>query len=503
MNRTYQSLRSLARQYSIEDSLPHIWAYARRIRFGTELPAGYHHFDGKGEWIDVKKHLHEFQLELLLREIFLNGSHESMGQKSLAKWDDLAALWNMTNKFSESFDIEGADNIMMVMHRIGHQQISLQEDINAGFIGRYFALYNQPPLRTIFETHTDSSIREYFLMAFCTYASVLQSPRLNTKTNFNSLKIDHRLTHNFFSRLSIPLKNLRSLLIKNQSFSVDWAFTFNDYHGTPLVSLDPRCPDQVYCPMPSLLGRRLFQGLFYDISNAPGFTGAFGIAFENHIGTIFKRCCPSFLLIAPEPYLINRSLKHGMDWILSDTTANIFIECKTMRIRVTAKSAIADADLLPDLDRLADAVVQNYSNIMDARLGLTNWIPNENPCYSLVATLEDWLLFSPAATGALRTLVNRKLDEKFISRNILDEVPYVIASAIEIQKAAATFHANSIQKIMSAKVAQNTNQWLVSSFLLERYTEASVIGDQIFDLEYNEVVADINAVLEQGPVNNA
>ncbi|MEB1942382.1 hypothetical protein VDR83_10935 [Xanthomonas campestris pv. campestris] len=487
MHPAYQVVRSLARKYSIEESLPHIWEFWRSITFNKELPFRYKHVDRYGNRLLVKDRLHEFQLYLLLREILLNGSQRNDATRSISDWDGLSDLWNTINQFGEAMDERGLDKILMTMHRLGHQQISIQERLDRDFIGRYWALYSHPQIKKVFEEHTSLTLTNYFTLAIEICTNAYQKPCFNAWFDLEHLGISKDHSRAFFLRLSSPLSALRTRLIKNQSFTENWSATFNDYSATPLISINPKYPEMVYCPIPSALMRRLFQGLFYDVSNAIGFATAFGEAFEDHVGKILERCCPTIEKIKPKPYTIGKKLKHGADWILVDDTANIFIECKTMRIRVSAKSATNEEELAADLEGLAKAIVQNYANIIDAKEGRTDWTPNNLPSYSMIVTLEDWLLFSPASTEPLHDQVMSILDTKGISSDIVSEIPYEILSAAELQIASATFNSSTIQAIMSEKTSQKYGQWKVSSFLGNRYAEASARGKKVFQKEFEEL----------------
>ena len=53
---------------------------------------------------------------------------------------------------------------------------------------------------------------------------------------------------------------------------------------------------------------------------------------------------------------------HGVDWVLSDSKGHLFIECKTKRLTLDAKTLSDSVALDRDLDVMAKAVVQHYRN---------------------------------------------------------------------------------------------------------------------------------------------
>jgi hypothetical protein len=73
---------------------------------------------------------------------------------------------------------------------------------------------------------------------------------------------------------------------------------------------------------------------------AADFDNPFGNSFQAYVGEIVRATCkpPRFSLLAEEPYLVGSRKMHGVDWILSDATGHLFIESKTKRLTVGAKT---------------------------------------------------------------------------------------------------------------------------------------------------------------------
>ena len=70
--------------------------------------------------------------------------------------------------------------------------------------------------------------------------------------------------------------------------------------------------------------------------------------------------------------------------LFSDETGHLFIECKTKRMRLDAKTRADAIALEKDISALADAVVQNYRNIQDCLDGRTDWVPDDRPAFALI-----------------------------------------------------------------------------------------------------------------------
>lgn len=156
--------------------------------------------------------------------------------------------------------------------------------------------------------------------------------------------------------------------------------------------------------------KRVSQGLFYEIYQAEGFSNPFGASFQVYLGEVLSETFPGprFTIYEEREYKVGRNRKDGVDWILTDDQANLFIECKAKRMTVGAKSAVDPAIIGQQVDYLAKAVIQLYKNISDALAGHTHWPRNDRPIFPpLVVTLEDWYLFGSSADFAGRGCANK------------------------------------------------------------------------------------------------
>lgn len=150
---------------------------------------------------------------------------------------------------------------------------------------------------------------------------------------------------------------------------------------------------------------------------------------------------------------------HGIDWVLSDNTGHLFIECKTKRLTLNAKTLSDRIALNIDLDVMAKAIVQHYRNIEDAINGKTKWVPDGLPIYPMVLTLEDWFMISPRVHEMLNKHVCRLLAEAGIHMNVLKEMPYTIASAYEFEITSQIIAQVGIFSMMSNKTIPEKQGW--------------------------------------------
>ena len=225
------------------------------------------------------------------------------------------------------------------------------------------------------------------------------------------------------------------------------------------------------CPLPQLLLRRVTSGLYYDIVKAAGFDNPFGNSFQTYIGGVLKAACPAppFSVRPEKPYFVGGNLHHGTDWVVSDSGGHLFIECKTKRLRLDAKTRCDAESLQKDVAVLAKAIAQHYRNIRDAIDAKTDWTPDDRPIYSLILTMEDWFIFSPHIDDLLNSHVKRLLGEARFDLSLLDEMPFTIASAHEFEIAIQIIGEMGIAKVMALKTKGHHRTWVLTAVLAEAF----------------------------------
>ncbi len=84
--------------------------------------------------------------------------------------------------------------------------------------------------------------------------------------------------------------------------------------------------------------------------------------------------------------------------------------------------------------------------------------------------------------------IRRELIGIGIADVIVDEAPYTICSAAELEEALQVMHQSGIQKVMAAKMAAGREGWLLSSVILEDFeVERSQAHQNLFPESYAEI----------------
>ena len=307
------------------------------------------------------------------------------------------------------------------------------------------------------------------------------------------LKVSRDASKAFFDRVSCTIPQLRAETARRQSYGDGWQYAWNPLEATPLVCINPAHPDWVMCPIQRYLIRRVSAGIFFDLVKSSGFDNPYGNAFQAYVGQVLEQTCPPprFTVLAEQPYTIGTDLHHGVDWIVSDTTGHLFIECKTKRLTLDAKTLSDAVALDRDLVVMATAIVQHYGNIRRAIEGKTRWVPDGLPIYPMVLTLEDWYLFSPRVSEMLKGHVDRLSALAGIPVSMFEEMPWVIASSHEFEIATQVMARVGIDTVMKGKVRPEHRAWSLLPFVLWNFPdEMKQVNRRLFPDDWDRLIPD-------------
>lgn len=481
MYEKYEPLRNLMRSFNIEDSLVTIWCLSRHILNDVEPPPILGAPRGS-----LKELIFPHYLSLLCREILLNGA-TTPGTRTLSKWADVVSALGAIQDFEAYTSATTEKTFQLELHRIGQQQLPLQRRPSVSRFMRYVSLYENGDVAPILQRVTGISALDYSFMGFMTYTQVSKAPCFVTNVDLATAGIPASTRDRFFQLARGNLAAIRAQLQKNQRFDHTWQYTFDPLDDRPLISLDESHPERVYCPIPERTFTRFTEGTFYLLCREKGFDNAFGKAFESYASHVLRKACTSSRIQVQEqkPFTIEGNVNHGVDFILSDVSANVFVECKTKRLNLQGRIASTAEDLNEQLTILADAVVQNYRNIKLAIDDRTGWASNTSPCVNLVVTLEDWFLISPDSHGALIKMVQRSLAERELE-SMFDKVPFAILTAEKFEVFCCAIESKGIEALVSPLFAENRTAWSLAAHLDRGFGGEHAAAAALMVDEFNE-----------------
>ena len=478
MNRVYEAykpLRNHLRKYNLVQSLADIWTLSDHLSNKTQLPRTFN--DGQPH--RVKDFMHQWDVAILTREIVLNASPQ--GALRLDSFNSLASAINRIRDVENASSIEyfrtrgvGAQIALASLYATVHRQFPWQRQRQMTSLMRYMKVFGAQAVETVLMQSSGLSIRDWYLMGMAISGHVLREPGINAQQDLQTFGISPERTQAFFEKLSMGIEPLRQKIQSMQLYDENWLYSWNPIEESPLIAADSKKPHLLYCPMPELVMKRFSQGLFYELKNARGYENPYGYSFQAYIGDVIHETFrgATYELQAEVPYRDGRNQKHGADWILMDPSGNLFIECKTKRVKQAAKMAFDRDSVQEQFEVLAKAIVQLYKNIADAKQGITQWVPNSRPIYPLVVTLEDWYLFGSPVGAMLKELVKEKLQAQGMDTAMQDCMPYTVVSSGELEAVGSVLAQVGIHPFLEGRHKENFKDWLVQDYAQEVFPDA-------------------------------
>lgn len=488
----YKPLRNLLRQYNLQGSIEDIWWYFQAV----DLPNSQEKvWTGQG-FTRLKEVLHKWEIAALVREVVLNASPD--GKLRLRPWPGMAGVLNMLRRVNN--DMAGThmtlDQAYNSLTPTGQLQFPWQRPRQFNTLMRYFKVFSEADVERLLMRETGVSTKEWFFVGFAAAGLLQHECGISAHQDYRPFGIELERSKTVFDKLSQPFEELRAKVNDAARYDDTWMYTWNPLEAKPLVSMDPTHPERLHCPIPCYVLKRVSQGLFYEIAQTEGFNNPFGASFQSYLGEVLGETfpCPKFTIYEEREYKVGRDRKDGVDWILTDDQANLFVECKAKRMTLGAKSASDPAIIGQQIDYLAKAVIQIYKNIADALAGHTHWPQNDRPIFPLVVTLEDWYLFGTSA-DLLAEGVRKKMAEADLDPTWIDTMPYTVASCEDFEDVSPTIAVVGIHAFFSSKHSDEQQHWMIQHFAKEHFNEVyrRTVHRDLFRDEWDRILP-VNAL---------
>lgn len=462
----YKPLRNHLKQLPLNESLGVIRAYVQNLQFNQAFPRGIQ--------VDrsfllapsrVEKRIYEWELDILAKEIILHA--EPYGTKTLQSWPYFSTAVNKLKDLENNISLHYTElfgkNVLLEMYRISHRQFPWQRLPNHMAMIRYYKVFSQPDIESIIQKTTGLTIKEIYVLGmdatgvYLTYFALDYPPSLELM-GINKIKFDK-----FLHYFSADLLTMKAEIKASQLYNQDYAYSFNPLKVKPLIRILHNGKDSLICPIPTFLFRRFTEGLYYEICKDPSFANPFGKSFQKYIGEVIEvaNTKKKYKVFAEAEYRIVKDRKNTIDWIVTDADYNLFIECKTKKLRAGAKIALANNTALSeDLDTMADFIVQTYKTILDYQQNhYPNFKNNDKPIFPLVVTLEQWFTYGDVIISELDKKVGAKLSALGMDLSIIQTMPYSICCTEDFEIIMQTIDDVGIKKVMDAKTIGEKRLW--------------------------------------------
>jgi hypothetical protein len=498
MRDLYKPLQDDAQKLALLPSLNQIW-----LHFRWMPDSGVSKIYGPTGTAPIEVYAWEFNV--LSREILLHA--EARGEDYLGSFQGFVRFVNHIRRINEgisSREIHSGTGALAALHSHVHQQIRWQFTRDEARLFRTYRIFTHPDLERIFIHATGVPIRALFLLGLAIRGALNHKMVFSSTQDFTAFDVSDDVRDAFFRLVSAEHEAVREQLRQSQKYDSRWAYTWNPLERTPLISVAGADRTMFWCPSPTMLFWRITEGLFYDIVRQPSYSQPYGDAFQKYVGDVLQEIFKGepFSIVAEEPYESAYGNRHGADWIVSDASANIFIECKTKRLRHDAKLSGAGETLDSELDELAKAVAQLYRNIDDAVAGRSNWTPNNLPVHPFVVTYEDWYLFTPQVLQSLNDRIKLQLEKKQLPATLLESMPYFVTSIAEFEVAAQGIAHVGIQLYCSNASTKPNRNFRLSSFAQECFPTERVSYRRLFGDSWAEIFPSFAHLLDLPPATS-
>ena len=454
----YQDFQNLLADYNLQQSLEDLWWYSRMFEKDgsvqmAELLIG-------GQRVPLSSFMGEWDIPVIAREIVLYATRT--GTKRLKTWLEFSAILEKLREVSAAMaPITSAEDAYNSIHPTIQQQFKRQGRHFINDLVRAYKIFSAPGVEDLLIRETGIPMKAWTFVGFAIAGAMQKDSGINANQDYTLFGISREHSRALFTRISRTSEVLKELTAQEQRQDSSWQYTPNPMLSYPLVSLLSGEPHLLHCPLPHYVLERVSSGLYYDIARKPGFETPFGAAVENYVGELLHLTFPTprFAVAKEQPYRVGKNQKHGVDWVVMDDQANLFLECKAKRMGKEGRLS-SDPDIVRSaVDVLAQGVVKLYKNIDDARRGRTpQWKPNDLPIYPVLLTLEDWILAGPAA-DLLRDAVAKRFTAANLNPTWLTEMPYSVVSCSQLELVSPTISEVGIDRFFKARFDRGKAKW--------------------------------------------
>jgi hypothetical protein len=330
----FKRLRNELRKQAIHPSLYVMWAWMQHLQFQLPLPRDIDLPLGMAlkPW-GPQKGVYEWELAVLVKQLLAEAP--DTGSTDLRSWRSFSATLNtlkdLDNDISDRYGELYRSKIFVEMSRHAHHQFWWQRSYKLGpEVTRYLKIFSSPAVDAILQSHLGMSTRALYAIGLSFSGHFLGAYEFVAPIKIHLTSVTAQDVDRFLSLYARDMEAMRALCREAQSFDENFIYAFNPLLQYPLVSYAGG--SRLIAPAPRLLLRRFTEGVYYDV--------------------------------------IGKNKKRSIDWIASDTTGELFIECKTKRMRLDAKFALSDLTPLEgELDKLGYFAVQVYKTLTDALEG--------------------------------------------------------------------------------------------------------------------------------------
>ncbi len=435
-----------------------------------------------------------WHVAILARELIINSTPTSLTLlHDFRSWNDIANAMNKLKAIENRIDTDRVNqgNVFHIISKLFPvQQFVWQENKpNKQTLIRYYYIYRNPKLRPIFENFFGISVEKHFMLGciawinFIKFLGLDYPPQLDEKFNVTLADYDKFLKH-----YSLTLEEIKQHLgdPDERKLDQDFFYYFDSLKKYPMILTDVGNKPAYICPVPTYLFWRVTDGIYYELCHEKGFDQAIGDGFKDYIGEVLKeQAYPETINVIDADIFIKASLPKP-DWIFVNDTQAAFIECKTKRMRLDARTDInLSPGTLEQIEKLGESVIQCYLAIQDANKQSYEELKTVKKIYPIVVTMENWYVYGDVM-AQLGIKVREIAATKDIEEKFIDDNPYIVLSSQEFELLSVMLKTRSLESILEPFLTDTKyHEWQFTSYLFHAFPNEpenyKVFDDNILD----------------------
>lgn len=420
--------------------------------------------------------LTEWSLETLLRDVLAYGG--LFGSRDLKDWNEFADVGNKLHRLEEDLcqEVPHDDWIYYELFRIGHRQFDWQTPFTREDFSRYLNLYEYPALQDIVVDEYSLKPAEIIRIAIALMGIFRAKKAVSVPIDFQTVNVGNPEANAFIERFVTDLARASADARANSILDLNFAYRPSPFRTHPIVRLQPETGGmRFYCPVYRFLVDRLTDGLYYDLVKRNDFNNAYGFAFQAIVETICKVALePKVQVLSERKYGHAKERKDSIDVILSDASGDLFVECKSRRVSLLAKTDLLTTTTIEsEMEKLVGGAVQAYKQVEDALRGqYSHWRPRSLPTYLLIVHVRPWHIASPKLWEYIHSSTQRLLARAGLSPALVSEAPLTICSCADLELLVRVLREVPIDRVFAQKVEPQYSGWDLGTFLRQNYRDA-------------------------------
>ena len=170
---TYKPLRNNLRKLNLDDSLFVIWSYTQFLQFGKKISKEIEVIPALlNEKDTISWRPHEWELELLAKEIIVNSEDTYSSSTSLKKWNHFYTVLNKLRSLRDEVakTYINKENVLTEFYRVAHRQFPWQSRSDFKFLYRYYKIFSTSTINEIVQKVLGISVRDLYYIGLAFFA---------------------------------------------------------------------------------------------------------------------------------------------------------------------------------------------------------------------------------------------------------------------------------------------------------------------------------------------